>query len=92
MRVETPRDLKRRHPDLNRGPTLVEGGRARGAHGGSSSRLRWPRSRTVPRYAVPMPTTAFALSPTLIAIFFGWCSGFFGIWRVSTPSFKSALT
>jgi hypothetical protein len=23
MRLETPRDLKSRHPDLNRGPTLV---------------------------------------------------------------------
>ena len=62
---------------------------SRGARG-SNSRLRWPPSRTVPRYAVPMPKTA--LSATLIEIFFGWCSGFFGIWRVSTPSFKSALT
>jgi len=63
----------------------------RGARG-SNSRLRWPPTRTVPRYAVPMPKTAFALSATLIEIFFGWCSGFFGIRRVSTPSFKSALT
>ncbi len=51
-------------------------------------------SHTVSRYAVPfsLPKTSFTFPSTLIEIFFGWCSGFFAIWRVSTPSFNSAPT